>query len=323
MPARSLRALARKSGFTLVELLVVIAIIGVLIALLLPAVQQAREAARRITCSNNMKQIGLALHNYHDTFKVFPPGYVDSNPAFNSAIDSVSNRNGLAWSALILPFIEQNALHDQIGTQTNGFGYHWQDKNNDDTMNDPIDAATVGLEAYSCPSDTMPLLNSRRGNFGKSNYKANAGNNAARDGKGVMFEASKLGIRDVTDGTSNTMMVGEACATPDSGTLNCGGSVCNFSGGLWIGARIGPSTQTWHTGVYTYDVLCFGGSGANMLINRSGANWGADWISSSTHPGGIMSVQCDGAVRFIPETIDLTIYRRLRDRRDGEVLGQF
>jgi len=314
---------SRKLGFTLVELLVVIAIIGVLIALLLPAVQQAREAARRMSCTNNLKQIGVALHNYHDTFNILPPAFVDTNPDMDSDVDSANNRNGLAWNVLILPFIEQSALHDQIGTETGGFAFNWYDKNHDDTLSDPIDSSRVGLEAYSCPSDTMPLLNSRRGGFGKSNYKTNAGNNAARDKKGVMWADSKLGLRDITDGTSNTMLVGEACATEQTGVTNCGGDVCNFSGGLWIGARKASSAQTWHPGVTSHDIVSFGGSGANMLINRSGATWGDDWISSSTHPGGMMSVQCDGSVRFIQETIELATYRRLRDRSDGEVLGEY
>ncbi|WDI41974.1 DUF1559 domain-containing protein [Bremerella sp. P1] len=323
MSIRKHRSPLSKCGFTLVELLVVIAIIGVLIALLLPAVQQAREAARRMSCSNNMKQIGLALHNYHDTFNILPPAFVDTNPDMNSPIDSADNKNALAWSVLILPFIEQSALHDQIGNETGGFAYNWYDKNHDDTLSDPIDSAKVGLEAYSCPSDTMPLLNSFRGGFGKTNYKTNSGNNAARDKKGIMWANSDLGFRDITDGTTNTMMVGEACATEEAGVSNCGGTPCRFSGGLWIGPRKAPSAATWHTGVYSMDVVSFGGSGANMLINRSAATWGDDWISSSTHPGGIMSVQCDGSVRFIQENIELATYRRLRDRSDGEVLGEY
>jgi len=112
------KARARRSGFTLVELLVVIAIIGILVALLLPAIQAAREAARRTQCTNNLKQVALGLHNYHDTYQVFPPGFVDSNPAYNTAIDVQNNLNGLAWSALILPFVEMAPLHDDMRTQT-------------------------------------------------------------------------------------------------------------------------------------------------------------------------------------------------------------
>ncbi|MEW4561049.1 DUF1559 domain-containing protein [Bremerella sp. JC770] len=323
MSVRSRRSPISKQGFTLVELLVVIAIIGVLIALLLPAVQQAREAARRMQCSNNLKQLGVALHNYHDTFNILPPAFVDSNPEMNSPVDAVDNRNSLAWSALILPFIEQSALHDQIGNETGGFAFNWYDKNHDDNLSDPIDSAKVGLEAYSCPSDTMPLINSFRSNFGKTNYKTNAGNNAARDKKGIMWANSKLGFRDITDGTSNTMMIGEACANEESGVTNCGGDPCKFTGGLWIGARKTSTAYSWHPGVTSHDVVSFGGWSANMLINRSGANWGDDWISSSMHPGGIMSVQCDGSVRFLQENIELATYRRLRDRSDGEVLGEY
>ena len=317
-----------KTGFTLVELLVVIAIIGVLIALLLPAVQQAREAARRMQCSNNLKQIGLGLHNYHDTYNVFPPAYVDTEPEYNTEPSQGydENLNGLAWSALILPFLEQSALHDQIGRETGSFAYNWCDANHDRSAStsDAIAAASVGVEAYSCPSDTMPHRNSRRANFGKTNYKCNSGNHAARDFKGVMWANSKTSMRDITDGTSNTIMVIEASATPQSGNqLNCGGEVCSFSGGLWIGARYYGAAGGWHSGMNSNDVTCFGGSGANMLINRSNANWGHDWIASSTHPGGVMSVLGDGSVRFISETIELATYRRLMDRRDGEVIGEF
>ncbi|MEX0794029.1 MAG: DUF1559 domain-containing protein [Pirellulaceae bacterium] len=319
MTSRNSHYSYRPSGFTLVELLVVIAIIGVLVALLLPAVQQAREAARRMSCSNNLKQIGLALHNYHDTHNAFPAGFVDTNPdhAADSEQGPEGNINGLAWSAMVLPFMEQSALYDQIRTQTGGFGRHW---NHGGT----IDAATVGLEAYSCPSDTMPLLNSGRSGFGKTNYKANAGTKAANDKLGVLWAASNTRIRDITDGTSNTMMVVESSATADGGNqLNCGGERCEFKGGLWIGGRYYGDAEGWHPGINSHDVLSFGGGDTNNMLGRSTATWAHDWINNSTHPGGLMSVQCDGSVRFVQETIDMNTYRRLRDRRDGEVVGEW
>jgi prepilin-type N-terminal cleavage/methylation domain-containing protein len=306
-----------KTGFTLVELLVVIAIIGILIALLLPAVQAAREAARRMQCSNNLKQIGLGLHNYHDVHKSFPPGYMDSNPDLGSPAGAADNNNGLGWGAMILPYIEQGPLYNKIQTQTNNFANHWM-------SGGAIAAASIGLPAFICPSDAMGELNSKKSNYGKSNYLANAGNVAARDEKGVFWANSKVAMRDITDGTSNTLMVVERSTQQDSGTmLNCGGTACNFQGGLWIGGRLASSAQGWHTGLYHYDVVSFGGGNANMMIGRSAANWGDDWINSSQHPGGIMTVRCDGSVAFISETINLNTYTWLRNKSDGQVVGEY
>ncbi|MEW4455705.1 DUF1559 domain-containing protein [Bremerella sp. JC817] len=326
MSLRNQKTAGDRHGFTLVELLVVIAIIGVLIALLLPAVQQAREAARRMSCSNNMKQIGLAMHNYHDTFNVFPPGLVDTDPAFidGNSQTAAQNANGLAWSALILPFVEQNALYDSVQTQTGNFGHHWMDKNHDGSANDPIDASKIAINAYACPSDPLPMINNKRGGYAKCNYKGNAGTYAANDKKGVFWTSSEIHMRDITDGTTNTILVAESGGKEDSASqLNCGGSVCNFKAGIWIGGRYVGNAASWHSGVYGHDVLSFGGGSATYLIGRSSANWGHDWINNSTHPGGIMISMSDASVRFLPETIDINIYRRISDRSDGQVVGEF
>ncbi|MEX0793054.1 MAG: DUF1559 domain-containing protein [Pirellulaceae bacterium] len=308
---------SRKTGFTLVELLVVIAIIGVLVALLLPAVQQAREAARRMQCSNNLKQIGLALHNYHDTHNNFPAGYIDTNPAFDTTEHTPEeNINGLAWSAMILPFIEQPAIFEQLRTQTGGFGRHW-------AHGTVAEVSRIGIEAYSCPSDSMPLINNKRGDYGKTNYKGNTGTAAATNLHGVLLPGRHIKIRDILDGTSNTVMVAEACGTAEGGgQLNCGGELCDFNAGLWIGGRYVGSSTGWGSGVQAEDVLSFGGTPA-VMINRSTANWGDSWNNSSMHPGGIMVVLCDGSVKFLPETINDTTYFRLRDRQDGLVIGEY
>ncbi len=233
---------ARRSGFTLVELLVVIAIIGILVALLLPAIQAAREAARRTQCTNNLKQVALGLHNYHDTYNVFPPGIVDSNPAYNTAVDVPNNLNSLAWSALMLPFIEMAPLHDAMRTQTLDYVRPWERDLAGTTA--VIAAAREGIPAYSCPSDPMGLINTKRGSYGKNNYLGNSGNNAAVDYNGIFWVNSRIAMRDIIDGTANTVLVIERTGTRDNRRQNCGevgvapGLVnCDWNAGLWIGAR--------------------------------------------------------------------------------------
>ncbi len=208
------RQLARRRvAFTLVELLVVIAIIGILVGLLLPAVQQAREAARRMQCSNNLKQIGLALHNYHDTYNKFPQGFT----RFHS----------WGWAVRVLPFMEQRNLFDRLATDSG----NWGPINN---ATNPVLLATLQtkLSGFRCPSDTGPDINDKRTLGGRqvsmSNYigvngsllfqhlgqwydaESTPGNPATYvGGNGALFMDSKIGLRDITDGTSNTLLVGE------------------------------------------------------------------------------------------------------------------
>jgi prepilin-type N-terminal cleavage/methylation domain-containing protein len=316
-------ASVRRCGFTLVELLVVIAIIGILVALLLPAIQAAREAARRSQCGNNLKQVALGLQNYHDTHKVFPPGVVDSNPAYNSAVDLPNNMNSLAWSALLLPFIEQAPLYDELKAQTQDFALHWQS---------PTTAAAAGqgIPTYSCPSDTMGLINTKRSNFGKNNYLGNSGNNAAVDYRGIFWANSRVEMKDVLDGTTSTVLVIERTGTRDNRRLNCGepsvapGLVnCDWNAGLWIGARTIGGAVAWHPGINTTDVDSYGGSGLTYLINGSNRDWGPSWGNGSDHPGGLQLALVDGSIKFVSESIDLLTYRYLRDRQDGNAIGNY
>ncbi|MCA9046851.1 MAG: DUF1559 domain-containing protein, partial [Planctomycetaceae bacterium] len=199
---------SRHRGFTLIELLVVIAIIAVLIALLLPAVQQAREAARRSQCKNNLKQIGLALHNYHDTFTVFPPGYITRN-INNTAMATMESGPGFAWGTMILPYIDQAPLYNHF------------DFNEDATDHHNAEHGSEFLPVFACPSDPQPNkftvtdgggttyeLGSANyvGIFGYGSVTMNAGQ---PQGDGLFYRNSRKGMRDVTDGTSNTIMVGE------------------------------------------------------------------------------------------------------------------
>jgi len=178
----------RYRGFTLIELLVVIAIIAILIALLLPAVQQAREAARRTQCKNNMRQIGLSLHNYQSTHSVFPIGVLGTNGNVNA------NHKLTTWQTFILPFVEQSALYNQYD-----FNVRFDHANN-------ADVVIEKLSVYLCPSQPQDQIVNNQ--YGPSHYAGNAGTEPGAD-DGLLFPLSSTRFRDVTDGTSNTIAAGE------------------------------------------------------------------------------------------------------------------
>jgi prepilin-type N-terminal cleavage/methylation domain-containing protein len=226
-----------RSAFTLVELLVVIAIIGILVALLLPAVQAAREAARRMSCSNNTKQIALALHNYHDVFKTFPPGGIcadgtgrrwSQNPCGPRNRNGRDHDWGATWATLTLPFFEQQPLQDQFNMD--------QGTRNAPTITTPPVAnqwlvTETKLDAFHCPShpetEAVGLtgsLNGRGGRFWRGNYGINTGPGEGMEARNVEYQqwrgmfnvAAEWGadIADVKDGTSNVMMIAEMIHTP-------------------------------------------------------------------------------------------------------------
>ena len=285
---------ASRKGFTLVELLVVIAIIGILIALLLPAVQAAREAARRATCSNNLKQLGVALHTYHDTHRIFPFGYTTRD--YGVAVSPASNANDsdlrISWGTLILPFIEQEGLYEFLGANGAFDAPRWYLQ---PALTDDPGAKTV-LSTFMCPSDTMGGLNTDINDFGKSNYKGVG----LHDSADFIFslEWNETRLRDITDGTSNTVMVGEA-STEGS-----------YEGGLWIGTYV-PDGDTYNTMVKTLNSAAF-------LINGT-----SPYAFNSTHPGGAQFLFADARVRFLSEDIDGDTYLHLGQKRDGQVLGEY
>ena len=201
---------ARRVGFTLVELLVVIAIIGILVALLLPAVQAAREAARRMSCSNNLRQIGIGLHNYHDTLSSFPIGALEMRYLRNPD-GSLRYPNGvqIAWSALLLPFIEQTPLHDTID-----FGKAFDGPEN-------ADAAATVLPIYICP--TVPRDSPRVQGRGAIDYGGIYGERITSRNdppKGTMLYTKVIQIADIKDGTSNTLIVAEDSGWEDGQWIN-------------------------------------------------------------------------------------------------------
>lgn len=299
-------------GFTLIELLVVIAIIAILIALLLPAVQQAREAARRSTCKNNLKQIGLALHNYHDVHKKFPPGAIPL-PTGNG--NFVGNEEHYGWMAFILPFLDQKPLFDNLNINQVTLANTGRAIGNNSSA---LNAAFPALPAFQCPSDTTgPRLKAgmRRNHFNgngfpgggtfrppTSNYIGVCGykdvnrpsNYRTNPNTGALFNRSVIGLRDFLDGPSNTLVVGER-------NERCGA-------GSWIGNR-NPGGGGTHGADYQFGRISVP---LNDPVN-SGSQRCTDGFSSN-HTGGGQFLMGDGAVRFISENID---FRNITDTSIG------
>ncbi|QDU06701.1 DUF1559 domain-containing protein [Gimesia aquarii] len=295
-----LRRNQRSNGFTLIELLVVIAIIAILIALLLPAVQQAREAARRSSCKNNLKQIGIAMHNYHDVHNTLPPGYLDNDP-----IADTENRNLLGWGTFILPFIEQSALYNSIG-EVGGFDVNWTSITEMTTASAtvPTPYAKVILKSFICPSDPMGGINTDVLNYGKSNYTGVAGNTYRTSAAGVkptgtFYDNSSVRFRDIRDGLSNTIIIGERST---EGTKN---------GTIWIG--------NYSNGAYYTQNAITSPTSAYYGINGSAGSWNF----TSSHTGGAHFLLGDGSVRFISENIFLGTYGDLGYIADGDVIPEF
>lgn len=305
---------ASSGGFTLVELLVVIAIIGILIALLLPAVQAAREAARRAQCSNNLKQLALAMHNYHSATNVFPPGSIISN--------------NLSWNVMILPYIEQKALYDRIDFNEGSFcGGSNREGPNKSVL------ALNRVEAFLCPSATQlfalhpssTLLNPTRKTYA-SHYFGVGGpkgldpngnqyrvdmNNSRHGGfalQGVLYKNSDTRIGHITDGTSNTLLIGEI-ASPKGGLYghpDGGGDGANWVRGIAFG-----TTDATVDGTSSCKNVVDGINVLPVLFN--------DIPFSSKHPGGAQFAMADGSVRFVSENIDLLVYKSTASRDGGEV----
>lgn len=318
-----------RRAFTLIELLVVIAIIAILVALLLPAVQQAREAARRSSCKNNLKQLGLAMHNYHDVHKQFPPAAI--NLTQNPAPENCRHADwGATWILMALPFIEQGALYDQYNFEQVARNGNATSGNNQVTRR--------RLEAILCPSHptNSSLLTQDFTGFEKGNYGVNVGSgyllerdhfNSSRRGPFSVVGMYGAKFRDITDGTSNSILISEIvtgtgggddkgawgwCSGPTfNGSSGCDGSVMNLT----------PNTTRKR------DCSHYASNNTNdNNFNRqnspdAAANGGV--ASRSYHSGGVQSALGDGTVRFISENIDETIWTNLLAIQDGNVIGEF
>jgi len=303
----------RRTGFTLVELLVVIAIIGVMVGLLLPAVQAAREAARRMSCGNNLKQLGLALHNYHDTYKVFPAGLTGT----------ASNSGRLSPFVGLLPFIEQQPLMDQITANGQQSGAPW------DTGRSWW---TRTLDALICPSDSGVQKNRE---LGKNSYVVNRGDRATElenvefeRGRGLFLGNRPLNIAQIKDGTSNTIAFceivnsltygGDALEVPGMVRASTAGIVLSPSaclatldladkrrfasgaagrrrGDRWADGR--PSFTGFQTILPPNSPSCVESG------NTEDAN-NAIFSVYSWHPGGVQAGMADGSIKFISDSID-------------------
>jgi len=349
-----------RPGFTLVELLVVIAIIGVLIALLLPAVQQAREAARRMQCSNNLKQLGLALHNFHDTYGAFPVGTTDDD------------MNNWGWGAYLLPYIEQDNLYTAMTTRAasnvppaylvfkSGKHVNVDDYDSTTSTTNPTavvnpntgstvageGAATQVLQAFICPSDILPEQEDN--GFGKSNYLGCMGSNyggtapnmpdaydwntgveggqspgsLGRNYWGITMngvfgadnnntETWMRRFADITDGTSNTIAIGEVSVSEHVNAT----TTTDTRFPIWAGANGFCCAMRRLGGVLRM-------ANSQFYINRRLGD-ASDQSFGSQHPGGAQFVYCDGSVSFLSENINTDIYSYLAGRNDGNVTGSF
>jgi prepilin-type N-terminal cleavage/methylation domain-containing protein len=316
--------ITQRRGFTLVELLVVIAIIGILVALLLPAVQSAREAARRMQCSNNLKQLGLALHNYESTFRTMPPSRLTPDIEIEDNTGNFSAYH--SWTALALPFIEQENLQDEVDF--------------DNAWSRLINRAAVSeqLKTHICPStpgadriDPHWVVGAAAGDYGSINeVKEKVYTNVlglpdpGSDARaGVLAKGRENKFRDVLDGTSNTLMIAEAAGQPS----------------VWTsGGRMNPTLFALYTddkvvnvgnNYYPADGIGWADPDCGFSINGSTADglnkYGPTMVNAinvsevfSFHPGGAQVAIADGSVRFIAETVDTRAFVEICTRSGGE-----
>jgi prepilin-type N-terminal cleavage/methylation domain-containing protein/prepilin-type processing-associated H-X9-DG protein len=318
----------RRHGFTLVELLVVIAIIGVLVALLLPAVQTAREASRRMACANNLKQISLAMHMHHDTYLKLPTGG-DRNSGVRYVI---------GWPARIMPFIELKTVRDQIDAKTSNAlltVMPWR------LLASPHDGAdtlyTAPIKVFRCPSTELGMKSPDAWNTATPDinavnqaplhYRANGGSstvdllqgNQSRHAwwtkSGVIYPLSETRFAEISDGTSNTLLVGETSSAQGRGLVS----------------RSWGGIQPWTWGYYNYPAqanppddslgwLMIDHKAVTYPIGYTGSFFTNETPFTSNHPGGVNVVFCDGSVRFLTKATPLTALQAMATRYGGETV---
>jgi len=305
----------RQSGFTLIELLVVIAIIAILIGLLLPAVQKVREAAARMKCSNNVKQLILGMHNYAGVYGHYPPAIKNDARNYGPPNYYYDVYPGWGWGTLVLPYIEQDNLHRQLNPDQVPFGPQ--------VSYGTITATPLtqtALSMFRCPSDPAPDRNPFRledtaRQLGMSNYRAVCGTDSNgtfypnEDRNGIMWQNSKVTFAAVTDGTSNTVVIGE-CFFEEEKTKRKWAAIwaghtgyyCSPDPAVGCGVRI--SDNMWHLDNTTAQI-----------------NGTAPQAFGSRHNGGAFFGFGDGSVRFFRQTADPATIKYLGNRSDGRVIN--
>ncbi len=330
---------SKRCGFTLIEILVTITIIGLLIALLIPAVQAVREAARKMQCSNNLHQLGIAVQSYHEAHSVLPFGVGLDYDGPVSSLGTLEDRRYSAH-AMLLPYLDQSVVYNQLNFNVAPF-YPFVNAANDDqqelarrfdeVINGP--AAAARLEVFLCPSD-LDRLQSR---WGPNNYRTCNGSSwSGRDGNGMFGQISSVKLDDVKDGLTNTTMFSEHVKGSWDDTLIDPLSDLYNLQGVWTESqfsdacgRLTPQTA----GAYQYDVE----SGQTWLAgnmnwtrynhvrtpNRTNCKNGFTWDgvilnATSWHTGGVNVLMGDGSVRFVNENINDELWRALGTRAGGE-----
>lgn len=335
----------KRPGFTLIELLVVIAVIGIVASLLLPAVQAARESARRMSCTNNLKQLGTALHNHESSRREFPSGVIrqrwDQYPTWSEG--------HWAWGvfANLLPYMEQNNLHDKLHLDKPLLGAPPTFQ----ILPEHLELVNKPVGLFLCPSDFETVLDER---YRPVNYVACLGSGVEtstqragtdRDSDGVFFANSRMRPRDVTDGLSNTIafsetMLGRGNPGPDGYVVSSppgnpedvwaalmpweatalSDSACQSAGGFGV-----TRGNTWaaasHLSGFFNAYLPPNSQRSDCIIHF---RFSPGWVAArSRHPGGVNVVLVDGSVRFVSDSIDLELWRSLSTRNGSEVVGEF
>lgn len=338
---------SRRGAFTLIELLVVIAIIAVLIALLLPAIQQAREAARRSQCRNNLKQLGLAINNYHDVFSTLPPAGIDGRMLDNT----LHTWRGWSAQAMLLPYVGQQSIYDSAN-----FDFGIVGLGSTEVLN--TSATLASIASFLCPSDTPPTATWYGRRYPGNNYMVVSGQSTrwastnASEMKGAFYRYSAVRLADIVDGTSKTLAMSErTMGDGDNNRYTPGDVIRNVP---WPGgakeADVNPS------GIATYIANCNAASTASGNQHSHSGRWwahyqhaqnminvvntpnakdqdcqecsGCGWMDSdgvfsarSNHAGGVHALMVDGSTQYVSDSVDILIWRAMGTRNLGEAIS--